>query len=247
MKNIICFLTFKPSELFYDYVKQLKSEIYDIYICIDDNTYDIPNYKSEDDVKIIKIDNEECENEGFKNTVSYCIHKACSREKALYYFYKNDDIYFDFIWFLEEDVFIPELNTILNIDNKYNDCDLLSRSNIIAYNKNDSMSFSPHWSKVENYSYLSVPYCSSMICAIRCSKKMLNLINKHANNHKTLFHCEMLFNTLAFQNNLSIICPEELSCIIFRNNWKKEDIKKNYLYHPIKDIEKHYEFREYIK
>ena len=93
---------------------------------------------------------------------------------------------------------------------------------------------------------ISLPYCSSMICAIRCSKKILNCINNHATTYKSLFHCEMLFNTLAFQNNLSILCPEELSCIVFRNVWKKTDIKKNYLYHPVKDIKTHYEFRDYL-
>ena len=45
MNNIICFLTVNPSELFYNFVKILQdhNKNYDIYICIDNNNYTIPN------------------------------------------------------------------------------------------------------------------------------------------------------------------------------------------------------------
>ena len=68
-------------------------------------------------------------NEGFQNTHTI-IKGATSREKALYYFYKND-INYDHIWFIEEDVFIPTIETIKNIDIKYPDNDLLVSGNKI--------------------------------------------------------------------------------------------------------------------
>jgi len=115
--NIICFLTVHPSTLFYNFCKRLKNEKYDVYICIDDNNYNIPNC-DDGNINILKLENKLCEDAGFKNTVTYCKNRACSRDKALYYFCKND-IDFQYIWFIEEDVFIPRISTLINIDNKY--------------------------------------------------------------------------------------------------------------------------------
>ena len=237
--NIICFLTVRPSKLFYDFCKQLKGPKYDIYICIDDNSYSI--FNCDNDITIIKINNQDCENAGFKNTVTYCKNKACSRDKALYYFC-NNNIDFNYIWFIEEDVFIPNTDTILNIDNKYINSDLLCQSNTILYDKANSDNWY-HWKRVFNECELELPYCNSMVCAIRCSKKLLNIIQNYAVKYKTLFFCEVIFNTLAFQNNLEIIIPDELQTIVFRRNWKIDEIKKTHLYHPIKDIALQYKYR----
>ena len=55
--NIICFLTVRPTKLFYDFIKQIKS--HKIFICIDDNTYDIPDY--DNCIEIVKINNDQDE------------------------------------------------------------------------------------------------------------------------------------------------------------------------------------------
>ena len=121
MRNIIkCFLTVTPNEKFYNFIKQLP-DIDNIYICIDNDDYNIPNYDGK--IKIIKINKNICESEGFKNTHLH-IKGALAKDKALYYFYKNN-IDYDYIWFMEEDVFIPTIETIKNIDMKYPDNDLL--------------------------------------------------------------------------------------------------------------------------
>ena len=87
-----------------------------------------------------------------------------------------------------------------------------------------------------------------MTCAIRVSRKFLNCIDEFATKNKTLQIDEVLYLTLALHNNLSIINPEELRPIVYRqdfNNvdrisnfiyWKYDDIKSNYLYHPIKNF-----------
>ena len=90
-----------------------------------------------------------------------------------------------------------------------------------------------------------LPLCKGMVCAIRVSPKMLMYINNYANDYKTLFFCEILFNTLAYQNNLQIITPKELSTIKYRRDWSKNEIQKTHLYHPIKSIKTQYEYREY--
>lgn len=242
--KIICFLTVKPTELFYNECKKLLNNDYKIFICIDDNNYDIPNYDNQ--IPIIKIDNRESEDNGFKNTVTYCKDKACSRDKALYYFsriYKNN--YKD-IWFIEEDVFFYDINTIKNIDKKY-DGELLCKGNIII--KNSDMKDTNMWiPKVlqETKNILTYPYSTSMICAIRVNKKLLNLINKYAEKNNTLFFDEYLFTTLALQNKLKIDTPIELKyidcCYIDINNVNSRE----YLYHPIKDIETQVKLRQKI-
>ena len=88
MSNIIkCFLTVAPNKLFYDFCKKLPNRD-NIYICIDTDNYNIPDYDGK--IKIIKINKQICAKNGFKNTHSR-IEGATSREKALYYFYKNKD------------------------------------------------------------------------------------------------------------------------------------------------------------
>ena len=240
MSNIIkCFLTVTPNEMFYDFIKQLP-DIDNIYICIDKNDYHIPNYDGK--IKIIKINNKTCINEGFQNTHTI-IKGATSREKALYYFYKND-INYDHIWFIEEDVFIPTIETIKNIDIKYPDNDLLVSGNNIERKKRTYW----HWNLVNKQlnNKISLPYAKAMICAIRCSKKMLECIFNHTLKYKTLFQCEAMFNTIALYNNLNVKVIEELKTIVWKkeNGWKKNEININNLYHPIKSIEKQYKLRK---
>lgn len=241
MKNIIkCFLTKTPNEKFYDFIKQLPDREY-IYICIDNNDYNIPNYDGE--IKIIKINNKICESEGFQNTHSK-IKGSTSREKALYYFYKNN-INYDYIWFIEEDVFIPTIDTIKNINNKYPDNDLLVSGHNIIYEERTNW----HWEMVNKQlnNKISLPYSKAMICAIRCSKKLLEHIFTYALKYKTLFFCEVMFNTIALHNNLNIKVIEELKTIVWRKEWNKNNINIKNLYHPVKCIEKQYELRKYLK
>lgn len=238
MNNIIkCFMTRTPNKQFYNFITLLP-DIDNIYICIDNNDYNIPNYDGK--IKIIKIDNKTCINEGFQNTHSK-IKRATSREKALYYFYKNN-INFDYIWFIEEDVFIPTIETIKNIDIKYPDNDLLVSRNNIIYKKRRNW----HWRLVNKQlnDKISLPYSSSMICAIRCSKKLLECIFNHAVKYKTLFFCEVMFNTIALHNNLNVKDIEELKTIVYRNRWKKNEININNLYHPVKSIKNQYKLRK---
>jgi hypothetical protein len=247
--QIICFLTVRPNELFYNFCLKLKNEKTDIYICIDDDNHNIPNYN--DEIPIIKIERSICEASGFKSTVhtndplNSFNNKAVSRDKALYYFCKND-IDYEHIWFIEEDVFIPTEQTIENLNIMYPEGDLLCRDNIIVYEKQygDSQWEWPHWSHVNSQIQIEPPYSRSMVCAIRCSKNIMNVIHDYASKYNNLFMDEVLFTTLALHNNFPIVCPHELSSILWTNEWNKWDItSSNNLYHPIKDIITQYEFR----
>lgn len=231
MKNIIVFLTVRPTLEYYNLCKKILNVNYLVYICIDDNLYEIPEYDNV--IDIIKINNNECEDAGFKDCVMMFRHQCCSRDKALYYFYKNN-VDYDNIWFLEEDVFIPTPLTIVNIDNKYGNVDDLLVSSHEIYDKNTISDW--HWPHVKNTITIPLPWAKAMICAIRVSKKMMELIYEYATTNKTLFMDEALFNTIALYNNLIINVIPELSTITYRDKWILDDILPQKLYHPIKNI-----------
>jgi hypothetical protein len=228
MKNIICFLTVRPNNIFLDFCEKL-IKYHDIYICIDDNNYNIDTKYTK--FNIIKIDNLFCENEGYKNSVGWFENKACSRDKAIYYFcnVKTD---YKYLWMIEEDVLIPHIDTIINIDNKYSDEDLLCTDNYIIYEKRTDW----WWNKVFNECKLNLPYAKSMICAIRVSNKLMICIKNYVDLYHNLFFDETLFTTIALHNNLKVNPIEELSSIEFNIKWNLTDIIKTKLYHPIKDI-----------
>ena len=257
--NIICFLTLRPSKLFYQFCKKLINTKYDIYICIDDNSYNIPG--CDDTIKIIKVDNNECEKAGFKSSVLYFQNQACSRDKALYYFCKNE-IDYQYIWFIEEDVFLPTADIISKLDNKYPSGDLLCREHrqvsldnykptkVTVYAKGMISKFANFNTKITPFANLvskidlgQTNYTVGMISAIRVSKKLMNIINNFASEFNTLFIDEALFTTLSYKNGLVVVTPYEFTTILFNKQWNKNDININNLYHPIKSTLTQYEYR----
>lgn len=238
-KKIICILCLNANKETFAFAEKLNN-IYDVYICIDNNDSMLPKY-DETKIKIIRFYNNEPDDNYFKGSVEYAKNRACSRDKALYYFCKIDTNY-EYIWFLEEDVFIPHKDTITNIDNIYKTEDLLSRENIIKISRNDLSSYWQHWDK--NNNKIDFPWAHSMICAIRVSKKLMECILEFVNNKKYLLFDELLFNTIALQNNLHVVTPIEFSNIVFSfHDIIPDNINENYLYHPIKNLKKHKELR----
>lgn len=235
----IVLLSVKPELKTIEFFTKLKNQNYDLYICIDDNDYIIPNY-NKDYINIIKFNDEEPKSHGYYGSVLYFPDRACSRDKALYYFCEINKKY-DYVWHIEEDVFIPSINTIKNIDLKYLFGDLL----VNAHTPYDKDPHWPHWGKITNK--INKPWFCSLICSIRTSKKMLQVISDFVRLNKFLLFDECLYNTLAMHNNLNIINPLELKYITWRDKFTKpEEMNNNNLYHPIKSIELQYKYREII-
>lgn len=226
MTKAICILSKELNNKTYDLAMDLKDKEYDIFVCCDEPT----KIKKHE---IISIKSSICERAGYKNTVSYCKDRACSREKALYYFKKINKNYKN-IWLIEDDVFIPSIQSIKDLDHKYfSEIDLLAPANAICQEKEGEWI---HWEKI--IPYIGPPYGISMVCAIRISDKLLNAIDNYAKQNKTLFFCEALFNTLALQNNLTTWIASELENILCKPNWETfaEALFKKQMCHPIKNI-----------
>jgi hypothetical protein len=187
----------------------------------------------------IKIEDEKCYTNGYIN-MNFTVKKLISGwEKALYYFgIENTNYTYDFIWFIEDDVFFYNEDTLIQIDNQYLYDDLLCNS----YDENiDGNKYFWHWAIIDiNF---PPPYYNGMMCAVRFSKNMIKCINDYAIENKTLFFLEALFPTIAIKNNLKISTPNEFNNIVFMNHYKKDSINMIHLYHPVKNIDEQKNFR----
>lgn len=250
-KYILCFLCLRPNCSFLSFISKLKNEKYDIYVSIDDNNY-VPD-KKWDNINFIQIDNDICRESGYRSVCGWFDNKACSKDKALYYFNTNK-INYDYIWLIEDDTFVPSENTIKNIDDKYHNYDFLtpplSTINILSWDGWEKLIKKQfYWlKKIQNKEYFNYNSkkrvrLQTMTCAIRLSKKFMNHIQEFVDIQNTLFMDELFFIYIARENNLYFKAPKELFNITWDNEWKITDININNLYHPIKDFSKQNLFR----
>lgn len=146
---------------------------------------------------------------------------------------------YDFVWVFEDDCFIPNVEAFKALDDEYCSYDLVCANNFY----NDGSAQDWHWKSI--YKYLNPPYYQSMVCASGMSRNLLNLVKKFKQENNTLLHIEAMFNTLAMQNNLNVICPFELLSIVWLGEWTLDEMIQipTNIFHPIKDIDIHPEIR----
>jgi len=235
--NAICLITFRPKKIWCDFLNLFNK--YDIFIIVDDNRFDLCEKKnSYKNINFISVDKEKCELNGFKNVNFITLGRLITGwDKALYYFGIEENKY-QFIWFMEDDIFFFNEDTIVNIDNQYINYDLLSN----GFGENiDGDKEIWLWRRI-NIEY-PPPYYAGMMCAVRFSNSMMSCITDYAKKHKTLFFLEALFPTIAVKNNLKRISPSQFNNIHFRHDFEKQNINNHNLYHPVKDLNDHISFR----
>jgi len=232
MKNAICVITYKPQENHLDFLNTLNS--YDVYVIIDDNDNTYIEMKIKfPNLTIVQIDNNKCREKGYINTNTIVLKKDISGwDKALYYFtyIKNN---YEYVWLLEDDVFFYNEDTLLAIDNKYTQQDILCNSSFEEAKLNEWL-----WRFI-NIRFPSPYYCG-MMCSCRFSKRMFNCIKEYAEPNKTLFFLEALFPSIAVYNKLNYLSnPEEFITITHRDILDINTFNKYNLYHPVKNIDSH--------
>ncbi len=192
MKNkiAICLLAFQPKiELIELYDGLYKGDSYEIYVVVDDNTFDLSDLKDKfTKIHFIKVKEETCKKMGYQH-LNFMVKNGepSAWDKAIYYFCEENKIDYSYIWFLEDDVFIPTSNTIKNIDEKYHQEDLLVKSmSVLGKNINQQKN-----QKLEVNQYMDPklkPFIKkSMVCAIRLSSLFIHKIQEYAKQNKTLF------------------------------------------------------------
>jgi len=239
-KYCVCLLCRIPNDIQIHFLSSFTK--YDIYVIIDDNSKCYKEqYAKLRNVNIIQIDNGECKNAGFRNTCYTLKKEITAWSKSMYYFSVLNKKY-DKVWFFEDDVFFYDEETIINIDLKYDDSDLLTKS--YGENKNgDKRGW--HWANIDIK--FPPPYYCAMVCATRMSSSLLSKIKDYAYEHNTLFFLEALFPTMCKINNMKYDTPSELKNIDYRRNFYDTNINKHELFHPVKDIQKHIHYRELLK
>jgi hypothetical protein len=248
--NAIALLTFEPTENQIRFYTKFKHEGYDVFIVVDNNNY----ARRDSGIKLIQIDDSICVSEGFVNlnpTITMRTQRSCSAwDKALYYFTKVNGAYQN-IWFIEDDVFVPAVQAIVNMDRKYEEADIISNANTI--NKTGELE-SWDWYKFIPPERLPLPWASSMVCAVRLSRSLLRCVDSFLSLNKDFksnekemigryFFIEYIFHTLALHNKLKVIVADELSDVVLQRSWQPQDINDDFLYHPLKSLFLHEVYR----
>jgi hypothetical protein len=180
-----------------------------------------------------------CKNNGYINSNNIGVKKMISGwDKALCYFSLINTNY-DYVWFMEDDVFFYDETTIMNIDNKYPSFDILANC---EFKEGDYSQWLWRFIKIN----LQKPHYSGMMCATRLSINVLKEIDKYAVKNKCLFFIEALFPTIVKYNNFTYFQPNELKTIKYRFVWNDKNVNKTGLYHPLKDDRYHVYLRHIL-
>ena len=242
-KHKIGLICFKPNDIYLDFLNKFSN--YEVYIIIDDNSVNYTaRYKTKyANLSFIQMQESLCKKYGFKNVNKIGIKKQISGwDKALCYFSLTESNTYNKVWFIEDDVFFYNEYALLNIDAKYPDYDLLANCDFKpATNMNEWL-----WSviKIETVG----PYYAGMMCAARVSQMVLDKIRVYATTYNTLFFLEALLPTIMLSKeddeDIKCGCPDELKTVVYRHDYTYDQILKENIYHPVKNILKHDEFRK---
>jgi hypothetical protein len=238
-KNAICFIVREYNELLFEFAETCTFD-YDVYIVIDDNSTIIP---SKNNVTIIQIDNQVCLDNYFIRSTYRFNQDVTGWDKAFYYFATH--VNYNYVWFLEDDVYFGNSKILKNIDIKYGNIDMLcegDRKITKEFPFND-FKLPEQFKKT-----LKIPIYQSMICAVRLSRNVLYLLKLTTEKYKRLYFHEILLLSLVKHNKLTYLPIQELSTIIYRQDWKFNIIKSNpsKLFHPIKDLSIHKKLRNHF-
>jgi hypothetical protein len=237
--NAICLITFRPNEIYLNFLHTFSN--YDIYVIIDDNEDNFTQFKTKyTKINFVQLNNNVCTNSGYKNTNFIGIKKIVSGWDKALYFFSYMQIEYNFIWFIEDDVYFKDEKTLMNIDKKYVDHDILCNSSFEQANLNEWL-----WNIIKIQ--FQPPYYCGMMCIVRFSKNMIESIKDYAKKYNTLFFLEALFPTLAVKDNLKYIPnPCEFNTVTHRNIFDIYSLNDTNLYHPFKNINNHIKARNKI-
>jgi hypothetical protein len=247
-KIAIAVLTKIPSNELIEFYKKTIDENHELFIVVDDNQHKISEH---DGINFIYLDDSICIHQGFTlfNTAikKNGIFSNCSAwEKALMFFCELNKTY-DHVWFIEDDVFIPQSGLISEIDQQHPHSDLITNRHNI---NNDGSLGAWKWWQTFPREILPPPWAHSMVCAVRLSKKLLQVLSEFVKDHKnSMKFIEYIFNTLALHNNLEIRTINNLSGIRGpRLPWTTFKLMRPHIfYHPVKSIDDQIKFRKELE
>ena len=242
--SAVCFLTRQPSLQVAQFASQLAQHIphIEVFILADDDNASLP-IPATSNVRLLQIDAALSIQNGFREANVFGTNKSSSAwDKAIYYFSEVSTQY-PFVWFVEEDVFIPSVQAFLSLHELYSPAhDLVTTE--LYYNKNGNLNSWYHWPWAPGMFVL--PWGRGMVCAVGCSRRLLSHVSEYARWRGELTFIEFLFHTIVIQDReMKMVTPTELNTILYRETFKFEQIKArpNNWWHPVKNLNLHDEWR----
>jgi hypothetical protein len=238
MKNCVAIITKEPKPVWLNFLKTFKQ--LDVYLIIDENAIDYTEFYGDDypNIHFIQLENDLMRDSGFMNSSTTTgMPSIISWDKALYYFGVKNTSY-DNVWFIEDDVFFYDESTLTRLDSKYTKSDIL-------VSKCDSRKDGEWlWSRIQ-INFPQPHYCA-MVCGVRMSKTLLGHISNYAKKNDTLFCLEAMFTSVAKHHKLVLDIPDEMKSIVYQRDWQLNDINRFNIYHPVKIMSQHEEFRKIL-
>jgi len=259
MKKAIALIVKEPDEIYLDFLLTFAQgpdntfANYDIYIIIDsdkDQTAitSIAKYNS---LNFIQLTDDHCINKGFQNVNYIGIKKLISGwDKALLFFSVIIPLKYDYVWFIEDDVFFLKEQMLIDLDLKYPNQDLIANCDFDKTKVTTNKSTNKEWLWSIIDIQIPKPWFAGMMCIVRMSVNLLQSIRWYAATYKTLFFLEALFPTITSHFSLSYANPKELETVTYRDVFLEDDLTRleTHFFHPMKDLNKHLELRnKYIE
>jgi hypothetical protein len=237
-KFALCVLTVTPLSHVVERLERLARSAHgvDVYMMCDRTHAN----ETVNGIRYIHVTDEESANNGYVNAACGTIDKECTAwDKAMYHFTKVDTSY-EFVWFLEDDVYVPDgafeaMHDKYVIQNKNNGEPGIDY--VTAHNSPNLRGEETTWSHWKcAYDMLAYPMYKSMVCAVGMSRKAMDTVKKYVEDNWTMVFVEVMFNTLVMQNGFNLVQAPELSTIHYQYEWTLDDIKKqpHNLFHPVK-------------
>lgn len=246
MKKAVVFLCKQPSKETLLFAEEIgKYTSFNVVVIVDDVEYELPY--SSGSYSPYTVEDQTCK--GYYYTGcniskgnTHIDKDVIAWDKFLFVFCEALTSY-DFAWVFEDDVFIPSIDTIINLDKKYGQYDLVTPNN---YAKTDN-AMDWHWPHI--FKSISGPYYYSMVSAMGISRKLLDKVKQHKEKAGKLFHIEAMFNTIAMQNKLKVIDPLELKSVVWMGEWGINEflLLPDNVFHPKKETAEHPTYRDHIK
>ena len=248
-RTAVCFLTRQPAAQTLAFAQTLAYDAaedhLDIFIAIDNNSFDATSLNDSSSLRFIQIPNDQCRKSGFQGAIHLDIvhtpDRMTASDKALFYFIRLDRNY-SFVWLIEDDVFIPSTRALLSLHRLYSSTsDLVMNTNYLNRLGNIS---SWHWRHAQGR--LLPPWSCSMANVIGLSRLMLNAVDEYVRWRGFVPYHEFFFNTFAVHLNATIVTPSELSTLYFRPLYAFDSVRRspNNLFHPVKNLQLHDTWRQ---
>ena len=182
---------------------------------------------------------------GYKNLIWITDgqNKTSAWDKAVFFF-AEIAVYFEHVWFIEGDVYIPSAHAFLYTDSLNTSADLVTKDDTILNAFTNETGW--WWQHIAQQWKVPLPWYNSLSCAIRCSRRLLSELQKYAHLHGRLDFIEVIFNTLAAHAKFTTFTPATLSTVTVTRqevldkkipwNFNCSDIENHPLnwFHPIK-------------